>query len=632
MACCGGGHGHSHGHAHGEAPPVQAISDPSSRANLKCVRQTHCDLKWTVDFDTKTIRGSAAITFACHKECEFIVLDTRDISIKKITDEKGENMTFNMGGKSEALGSALHIALNDTLNDGEKLTITMEYETSTTCSAIQFLEPAQTAGKQHPYLFSQCQAIHARALVPCQDSPGAKMTYYASVTVPKPLTALMSAVARNDGQATAAEGDTQTFEFDQKVPIPSYLIAIAAGELESRQVGPRSKVWSEPCMVEAGAYEFANTEDFIQAAEGLVGPYVWGRYDMLLLPPSFPYGGMENPCLTFLTPTLLAGDRSLVDVVAHEISHSWTGNLVTNATWEHFWLNEGFTMFLERKILSKLHGPAMFEFGAAEGDVDLKDELKTFGAENVLTKLVPTLDGIDPDDAFSTVPYEKGFYFLYYLQSCAGGAEAFDPFLKKYIEKFAYGIVTSHQLKTMYNEEFGSLPAVQEIQWDDWLYGVGAPPPVNTYNDTMGQAARDLAEKWDQTDLADFGSASDMEGWVTRLKIYFLSYLVELRSAKPMSQGVASRLGEVYQFSESKNAEICFHYYKLAFRAGVPGTMEKVCAFVTQQGRMKYVRPLYKMLAEEGQESKAVAVKCFQEHRAGYHPICAKMVAQDLEL
>ncbi|GFH06372.1 Leuk-A4-hydro_C domain-containing protein, partial [Haematococcus lacustris] len=304
-------------------------------------------------------------------------------------------LSHHWGEPHKALGRPLHIPLPSPQPLGSRVCLGVRFTTPPGSSALQWLEPSQTAGGQHPYLFSQCQAIHARALVPCQDSPGAKMTYTAKVRVPAELTALMSAVPDSEQDAAAAGGSLDKLPevqppYPTKVPIPPYLLALVVGELASRELGPRSRVWSEPSQVEAGAYEFADTASFLEAGEALAGPYVWGRYDLLLMPPSFPYG------LTFVTPTLLAGDQSLTNVIAHEIAHSWSGNLVTNATWQDFWLNE---------------------FHASRGALDLAEDVARFGADHPYTRLVPDMTGgIDPDDVFSKIPYEKGFYLLYYLE------------------------------------------------------------------------------------------------------------------------------------------------------------------------------------------------------------------------
>ena len=348
-------------------------------------------------------------------------------------------------------------------------------------------------------VFTQCQAIHARALLPCQDSPGVKAPYTASLTVPDGLVGLMSAIATSFPEGKVGDGKSRTFTFEQTVPMATYLIAIAAGNLEKRDVGPRTAVWSEPEMVEAGAYEFADTEKFVVVGEEIMTPYEWKRYDVLLLPPSFPYGGMENPCLTFVTPTLLAGDRSQANVIAHEVTHSWMGNLVSPETWDHFWLNEGWTRFVETKIMERMEGKPIAHLKVNEGLKALRDAVEEFGPEHEYTKLVPTLDGGDPDDAFSSIPYEKGMSFLWYLQKTVGGDEPMEEFLVAYIHFFRRQALTSERFKTFFLDYFSlRLPkaTLDEIDWDTWLYKPGMPPEVPEPNLEKLQAAKDLAAKW----------------------------------------------------------------------------------------------------------------------------------------
>eukprot|EP00978_Attheya_sp_CCMP212_P000141 scaffold272_cov31-Attheya_sp.AAC.1 len=370
------------------------MADPSSFATAAArVQHIHWNVK--LDFDTKIIQGYVEhhVIFSDPENgpCE-VVFDTKGLKISSVhLVEDGTpvaTLPYKVlagNKKCDQLGEPLVVTfLKEQIKEGHVAIVRIEYETSPSSSAIQWLPPAQTAGKVHPYLFTQCQAIHARSMLPCQDTPSNKCTYSAVVTVPSPLVALMSALST--GSQDLEDGTIQ-YTFDQKVPVPSYLIALAVGALEKRDIGPRSAVWSEKEMVEAGAYEFAETEDFLQAGEEIAGPYVWGRYDILLLPPSFPYGGMENPMLTFVTPTLLAGDRSLVNVVAHEIAHSWFGNLATSKTWGHFWMNEGFTVFLERKILKKLRGSGCYNLAAMMGLKALEDSVNLFGMKHPFTCL-----------------------------------------------------------------------------------------------------------------------------------------------------------------------------------------------------------------------------------------------------
>ena len=315
--------------------------DASSYSNFDEIVVESYALDHEISFAKGILEGSIELTLRAVREgVSHVVLDSRSLSITKVTGADGAALDFDVGSKgrrSEALGEALDVQLGKALDAGDSAVVRIAYSTAPDAVAIQFLSPQQTQGKQHPYLFTQCQAIHARCLMPCQDTPGVKSRYTAKLTVPAPLTALMSAVP-DDAEPKEAEGK-RCFSFTQKVPIPSYLLAIACGNLVARRIGPRSHVWSEPEAIEACAFEFTDTEKFLSIGEKLWGEYFWGIYDLLVLPPSFPYGGMENPCLTFVTPTLLAGDKSLAATVAHEVTHSWFGNLCTNRSWECFWLS-----------------------------------------------------------------------------------------------------------------------------------------------------------------------------------------------------------------------------------------------------------------------------------------------------
>jgi leukotriene-A4 hydrolase len=394
-----------------------------------------------------------------------------DINIESVNVKSGDcelPLKFRVSDKVAEIGAKLTIDL-PTKTDGQ-LTLVIHYKTSPDASALQWLSAEQTSGKKHPFMFSQCQAIHARSIVPCQDSPSVKFTYNAVVRHNPELTALMSAIRLGN--------ETGVTRFEQKVPIPSYLLAIAVGDLYSKRVGPRSHVWAEKDVVDEAAEEFSDTETFIETAEAICGPYLWKQYDLLVMPPSFPFGGMENPCLTFLTPTLIAGDKSLVDVVAHEISHSWTGNLVTNANFEHFWLNEGFTVFVEQKIIGRLRGDQYRDFNALHGLSELKDTIKNqLKDEPELTKLVVDLSNVGPDDAFSTVPYMKGSTFLRYLEDLFGGPSVFEPFLKKYLDKFKYQSILTKDFKQFVYDYFNEkIPdKLEQVDWDKWLYTEGMP-------------------------------------------------------------------------------------------------------------------------------------------------------------
>jgi len=604
-------------------------SDPNSysRPDEACITNLH--LEWLIDFSSKTISGSVTHTVERKKDgATQLVLDSKDLTITNVKDEEsGQVLTYTLGEAHPNFGSELKITLPSHAPDKNTFIIRIEYSTSPKSSALQWLLPEQTAGKKHPYLFSQCQAIHCRSLIPVQDTPGVKATYSAVVSAPKELVVLMSALRDEHVE----KGTNMIYKFRQPVQMPSYLIAIAAGALENRDVGPRSKVWSEKEFIDKAAYEFAETEKMLFTAELLCGEYVWGQYDLLILPPSFPYGGMENPCLTFVTPTLLVGDRSLVDVVAHEISHSWTGNLVTNSQWEHFWLNEGFTMFVERKIIGRLHGESARHFSAIRGWKDLFETIKSRGADDPLTCLIPDLTGVDPDDAFSTVPYEKGHTFLWYLETILGGPKVFEPFLKAYLEKFKYKCLTSDMFKSFLLEYFVDKKSVlDEVNWKAWWKTPGMPPIKPKFDETLSSACTELRMRW----MAWFVGtncpfhADEMLNLSTDQVIEFLAQLLE---EEPLPVVKLAKMDEVYNMSSSSNSEIRFRWLRLGLKAHWEKPVEDALKMVTEQGRMKYVRPLYRDLyAWEEVRPKAIAT--FNANKKFMMHVSAYVVAKDLHL
>uniref|UniRef100_A0A4W4F817 Leukotriene A-4 hydrolase n=1 Tax=Electrophorus electricus TaxID=8005 RepID=A0A4W4F817_ELEEL len=535
----------------------------------------HLNLTYQVDFDNHVLKGKVALTVeVLEDKFSVLTLDTKDLKILKVS-ANGQTAKFALGAKHSYKGSPLEITLPLELSRGQHVIVEIEYETSPRASALQWLSPAQTAGKKQPYLFSQCQATHCRTLVPCQDTPSVKHTYYAQVSVPKELVALMSAV--QDGQEPDPNDTSRViYRFRQPVPMPSYLIALVVGALESRVIGPRSKVWSEKEYVDKAAFEFSETEMMLKTAESLAGPYVWGQYDLLILPPSFPYGGMENPCLTFVTPTLLVrGSFS---------GFGWTGNLVTNKTWEHFWLNEGHTVYLERMIGRALESEQFRQFKAMGGWKELHESIERFGANNVLTNLVPSLQDVNPDDSFSSVPYEKGFALLYYLEELMGGPEVFMGFVKSYIQLFAYSSVTTQEWKDHLFTYFKD--KVREDLFCGKLY---VPPFQQPY----------------QTSL------------------------LQLMDPLPLSH--VKRMQEVHHFNSIANSEIRCRWLRLCVRAQWEEAVPLALKMAVDQGRMKFTRPLFRDVYNVAKFRDA-SVKAFKEHSATMHPVTATMVAKDLNV
>ncbi|KAJ1654372.1 Leucyl aminopeptidase yscIV [Dispira simplex] len=621
--------------------------DPNSFANVDRCSTRHLSLHLTVEFGRGILHGTATHCVRIHQsDTKEFVLDTKHLVIHRvevanITTAEFVTVEHQLDAAHPKFGQALHVPLPTTMAADTEVLVRITYETTHQSSALQFLTPEQTAGKVHPYLFTQCQAIHARTMVPCQDSPGVKITYDAAIQAPKPLKALMSAISVGERDLTGADQGWSVFEFEQKTSMPSYLLALVVGNLQGKSVGPRSTVWTEPEVVDAAAWEFVDTEEFIATAEALLTPYQWGRYDLLVVPPSFPFGGMENPCLTFVTPTLLAGDRSLVDVVAHEISHSWTGNLVTTKNWESFWLNEGWTVFVERKILGRLHGEATRHFGAILGYKELERAVDFFGKDNPFTALIPDLKGEDPDDAFSTVPYEKGFNLLFYLENHLGGPQIFEPYMKAYIREFSGQSIDTAQWKDFlyrymldYHPE-GTDKAkelLSQVDWDKWFYGRGMPPVIPNFDQTLLQACEELARRWNEarehTDKLPF-SPDDLADFTTDQKSVFLEII---RDFEPFPHTLIETMQDIYQLKDVRNSEIRFRWQMVCLKARYTPVFPRVVEFVLEQGRMKFVRPLYRSLHGSTPEGAKLAQDTFKQHREFYHPIAAAQLEKDLDL
>ena len=592
--------------------------DRSSFANPNEVVVVNFEWEANVNFDEKLIEGKA--TYSLYRntfDAKRLCLDTAHLVIHGVTGDKCSILSYKLHPITKShLGQLLEIDL-----DSGTTTVTITYSTTPRSSASQWLPPSRTAGKKYPYLFTQCQAIHARSLFPCQDRPGVKMTYTARITCPYWATCLMSALLTKQEN----DDDKRVFHFHQPVPIPSYLVALVVGDLAKVDVSDSVAIYSEPCIVDAAAHEFSQVNDFLKIATDLAGtPYVWKRYDLLCLPPSFPYGGMENPCLTFVTPTVLAGDRSLADVVAHEIAHSWTGNLVTNSTWEHFWLNEGWTTWFQRKIMARIHNDEKFIDFDAIGEYASLQETVMQMPDN-FTCLVPILDDADPDEFYSSVPYEKGFNLLYAIEKRVG-AQDFEKFFQAYLKEFAYKTLTSEDFRKYLMIFFKDREELTTFDWDTWLYAPGMPPEVPQFDKSLANAAHQLAESWLSVDAK--GAAlpdTDISSWATASIICFLDAL----QGHVLKLSTIFAMNAKYGFADSLNAEILFRFCQLALAAKDRYILPVVVRFVSTQGRMKFTRPLYRSLC---QFDRALAIETFLQHQDFYHPICAKMVAADLQI
>lgn len=558
------------------------------------------ELDWTaeIDFENKLIRGTARLRFE-KPGSGHLDLDTRDLKIHAVEDLDGAPLSYELGEADSILGRRLRIEWGNRPISG----VSVRYETSPSASALQWLSPAQTGGGKLPFLFSQCQAIHARSIVPLQDTPRLRIKYRAELNVPAKMRALMGAafVSREE------KGNRAIERYEMPQPIPPYLLALAVGDLVSRDLAPRSRVWAEPSAIEASAFEFAEVDRMLTAAENLFGKYDWDRFDFLVLPPSFPYGGMENPRLTFLTPTLLAGDRSLVSVLAHELAHSWAGNLVTNATAEHFWLNEGLTVYAERRILEVLYGADFAAISAAGGWQSLAEAIEGFKDRPELTRLHTHLHGVDPDDAFSIVPYEKGYLLFLALEKALGRSE-FDPFLRRYMDHFRFKSITTEEFAYFVEKEFPGI--LQKIDADSYLEKDGIPPgakpPVSKRLDEIhglgaGSPSESQAKTW---------TPSEWQVWLGQLK----GRLTAERCAE-----IESKFG----LTRSTNYEVLMSWLEAAIVAGFAPAVARAEEVLGKVGRMKYLKPLYRALADR---DPVEAKKVFAQHSLGYHPIAAQVV------
>ncbi len=614
------------------APTAEPAAQPAAATAVKAENRNHdessyaepdkvvikdlaLDLK--LDFDNKQIGGTATYTLDWKdKAAKQLVLDTRELTIEKVeavaADGKTAPLQFALAAADKVFGSKLTI---ETPEQPAKVAIT--YRTAPTASGLQWLEPSMTEGKQLPFMFSQSQAIHARSWVPLQDTPSVRFTYSAHVTSRPDVMVLMS--ADNDPKA-ARDGD-YTFKMPQ--PIPSYLLAIAAGDLVFEPISGRSGVWAEPTMVGKAAKEFEDTEKMIGAAEKLYGEYRWGRYDMLVLPPSFPFGGMENPRLTFATPTVIVGDKSLVSLVAHELAHSWSGNLVTNSSWKDIWLNEGFTTYVQGRITEALYGQEMAEMEREIDQNDLLAEVKDMSSADQALAL-PPLTERDPDEALSNVAYVKGSWFLQFLEQ-RFGRETFDPFLRSWFDDHAFQSANTDQFveylkKNLLSKKPG---AVTDAELKAWLDEPGIPAfatKARSRNFTIVDTAR---ISWEGSDKLP--SPQITSEWGTQEWVHFIDGM-----GKTLPVEKLAALDRAYHFTGTANGEIAMRWYPLAIRSGYAEANEAAGAFIERVGRRKLILPIYAELVKTP-EGLAFAKAAFEKAKPGYHPITTASVQDMLE-
>jgi aminopeptidase N len=565
------------------------------------VRHLSCSL--SVDFDTQQLDGRVKLDLEVAPHAEIVVLDTADLAIRSVMDADGRALDFRLGEPDPICGRSLSIERRDAS------AVVIEYATAPEAPALQWLSPDQTAGGALPFLYSQGHPLLTRSWLPTQDSPGIRFTFEAILRVPAELSAHMSAAAFNGAGQGKEQG--RTFAFRQRHPIPAYLVALAVGDVAFRPLGPRSGVFAEPSVLDRAEHEFADLEAMLAAAEAIAGRYRWGRLDVLVMPPAFPFGGMENPCLMFVSPTILAGDRSLTSLLGHELAHAWSGNLVTCATWNDFWLNEGFTVYLELRIVEALYGRARAEMLEVYGRRQLAADLTRLGAFSPDTRLKIDLQGRSPLEGVTTVPYVKGAALLHAIEREVG-RERFDRYLRSWFERRAFTSVTSEDFIEDVSRHLladGS-SAQSSVDFEQWVYQSGLP------SDATSVSSRRL-EEVDRRAVAfaKGGSAAtlDAAGWTTEEWRHFLGSV-----PTALTPAQVADLDRTYQLTAVQNVEVLVPWLRVAIRHRYEPAMGALERVLMEQGRRKFLEPLYRDLMASDERSQ-MARRIYAQARPRYH-------------
>ena len=592
------------------SPTLVQNIDPHSFSHPDEASVTHLSLDLTVDFSKKILIGKATLNIKTSDDAKEIILDSRDLNIERVMADDSQT-TFLVGDSTPFMGNAIRIPI-----DKNTKSITIFYSTSPGAAALQWLSPEQTAGGKDPFLFTQSQAILARTWIPIQDSPGIRFTYDAVIRVPKNLLAVMSA------ENPMEKNSTGVYNFSMPQPVPAYLMALSVGNIVFKPLDKRTGVYAEQVTIDKAVYEFADLPKMVDTAEKMYGPYAWGRYDVIVLPPSFPFGGMENPRLTFATPTILAGDRSLTSLIAHELAHSWSGNLVTNATWNDFWMNEGFTVYFENRIMESLYGKDFADMQALLGLEDLKETIADLGDTSADTHLKLNLEGRDPDDGVSDIAYEKGHFLLLLIEQSIG-REKFDTFLKNYFADHAFKTITTEEFLKIYNEKIiGSDSALADkIKIEDWIYKPGLPANCPQIQSAKFEAVKKDVEAWKNGKAA---SALNTKNYTTNEWLRFLRSLPPQLSHKQMKE-----LDDAFHFSSTGNSEILFAWLENVIANKYSDSYPVLRSFLTKVGRRKFVKPLFTAMIKTP-EGLEMAKDIYKTSRPNYHFVTQQTVDEIL--
>jgi aminopeptidase N len=604
LACNNSNHSESENNIKSDSTQnSKIIEDKHSYANINDVNTQHLHLIAEIDFENQKLIGRAIHSINNKTGADKVIFDVNDLKIEDVLLEDGEHAEYKLGKNDELLGQPLEVKIKP----GTKK-VTIIYETTAEAEAIQWLNPQQTAGKKQPYMFTQGEAVLTRSWIPCQDSPSNRITYSAEISCPPNLMAVMSAT---NPTSKNSEGN---YRFEMTNPIPTYLIALAVGDIQFHPLGNRTGVYTEPVMMDKCVYEFTEVESMVEAAEELYGDYKWGRYDIIVLPPSFPFGGMENPKLTFATPTIIAGDKSLVSLIAHELAHSWSGNLVTNATWDDFWLNEGFTVYFENRIMEKIYGKErsdmllMIEYQELLHEND--DMINSGHAEDTHLKL--DLKDRNPDDGMTSIAYVKGALFLKTMEE-AVGREKFDKFLNDYFNTYQFKTVTTEDF-VEYAKAKLLEPNQIEFNIEEWVYESGIPENCVKIESNRFKICDEKAKMVPYIDSPD-DLDIDTKEWTTQEWMRFIREIPESTSIEKMEM-----LDKAFNFSNRGNAEIMSEWYVKSIKIGYKGINEPMERFLIEVGRRKFLQPIYSELAKTP-ENLELAKKIYKKARPNYHAI-----------
>lgn len=585
--------------------PSEEAHDPWTFAEPETARVTHVALDLTLDFADKRVAGTATLDVQAQPGAQTVVLDSQGLEIASVKDGAGRDLAFAVGEAVEGKGAPITVTL-----DGARQ-IAIAYSVPQ-AAALQWLAPEQTAGGEHPYLFSQGQPTLNRTWIPTQDSPGIRQTWEARIVAPKPLTVVMSGLRQ--GEPEDLGDGTRAFRFVMDKPVAPYLIAIAAGDIAFRELGPRTGVWTEPAMLDAAAAELADTEKMVEAAEALYGPYRWGRYDMIVLPPAFPYGGMENPVMTFLTPTFIAGDKSLVGLVAHELAHSWSGNLVTNANWADSWLNEGVTSYFENRIIEALYGSRRASQEAALSFAEIEKVIAERGADHPVTALHLPPAEASPEGGESGIIYDKGAAFMRTVETIVG-RERFDAWLRQWFDNHAFQPATSAMLLADMRENLVREDAAlaERLMLEAWIYEPGLPDNVARPSPSAFAEVDTAAAQYPQTHFVD---PEHWAGWTTAERLRLLARLPRELTTQQLGD-LDMNLG----LSRSGNAEILFAWLELALANRYQPAVPVAERFLAEVGRRKFVLPLFEVLMDDAEWGEPIARRIYAQTRPGYHSV-----------